>query len=54
MKKHLTNAAISLLTSQWMPVLLGTLIAAVIMVAMGMPASQITIAGLASGGAGGS
>ena len=54
MKKHLTNVAVSLLTSSWTPVVLGTLIAAIIMVAMGMPASQITIAGLATGGSGGS
>jgi hypothetical protein len=54
MKKHLTHAALNLLTSSWTPIVLGSLIAAVIMVAMGIPANQITIAGLATGGAGGS
>ena len=53
MKKNLTNIAVSLLLSGWAPVLVGSVVAALIMVAVGMPADQV-IAGFATGGAGGS
>lgn len=54
MKKHLTNVAVSLLMTGWVPMLVGSLVAALIMVALGMPANQVLVAGFAPGGAGGS
>jgi len=54
MKKHLTNMAVSLLMTGWVPMLVGSLVAALIMVALGMPANQVLVAGFAPGGAGGS